>query len=67
MINELYQLNRALTTAEIDTKDFQFDPSYREVATNPRCFKVTVNDGEVIEFSELDETVKKQLRTYLCF
>ena len=65
MINELYDLSRALDSVQIQTQNWhrKYKP-IPNIRNNTPCVCVTISDGKVIDLSQLDAKFDKILRKY---
>ncbi len=65
MINELYDLSKALDKASISRQDwhnlYDFIP---KISKNKPCICITVSNGKVVDLSQLDAKFDKILRKY---
>ncbi len=65
MINELYDLSKALDSAKVPTQSwhrkYKLIPNIRD---NAPCVRITVSDGKVVGISKLDAKFDRILRKY---
>lgn len=65
MINELYELSKALNSAKIQTQNWHLKyGAIPNIKANAPCVRITISDGKILSLSAVDEKCGTILRKY---